>query len=651
MPLIAGAYSQLSPGTPTPILERALSDVYNPVLTYLYRHPEVRLHLYLPGPVLEWFEQNHPEVNMLIADLVKKEQLELLTGAFQQPILHILPVKDRSGQIEATTTFIRKRFGKRSKTVWFFNQIWNPSFVSTMGMCTVDRLLISPYDRLHGILMATEPFVMQDMGKTVEVFPTDEGVDELVADLGAGRIGFKEFSDGLARIGFDEADTYETVMVNLDHLMQACSLNPSLPPVPDLFAMILERYGNGRNEKTELLSTIPMGTIGMHGYLNSGWYGWDSVPVDIDSFNQMFIKYGELNHLYGRLVYLTELSRLFRKNRDVKKRVESLLQKAGCGAAYVFDASGGCYRGSYRKYTYRYLNEAESVLSIHEAVPYPREVDIDFDGRNEIVWLGRNLGVVVDPKGGTLAEINHLPTGWNYGDTFTGYAVESTRLSFPSLRDGSFQRSFNDVFLPSGAQLDHYAKHVVKQTFDAGDIPYTLAVTDRNGNEITARCRFEDLPFGMGTLDLTKRYRLRMHTIVVDFTLGNEGKHRSKGIFGSELNLSVGTRGVHVPMYTVEKSRNRNLAAGRVVSPSLKNIRIPDEVNKTLLSVASDVRFTLHKDDFQVKLATVMGLEVLYGYTQVLPLWDFDLLPGESTSWTIGFRIERRTRPNVAIKR
>jgi hypothetical protein len=45
-----------------------------------------------------------------------------------------------------------------------------------------------------------------------------------------------------------------------------------------------------------------------------------------------------------------------------------------------------------------------------------------------------------------------------------------------------------------------------------------------------------------------------------------------------------------------------------------------------------------------------MGMEVLYEYTQVLPLWDFDLQPEESLEWTIGFRIERRLRVSTANK-
>ena len=52
---------------------------------------------------------------MLINDMVKRKQLELLGGGFYDPILPVIPNSDRSGQIEALTTYLRKHFGKRPR--------------------------------------------------------------------------------------------------------------------------------------------------------------------------------------------------------------------------------------------------------------------------------------------------------------------------------------------------------------------------------------------------------------------------------------------------------------------------------------------------------------------------------------------------------
>lgn len=647
MRLVLGAYSQLSAGTPAPLLERALAAAYKPILTHLYKHPTLRLHLYIPGAVMEWMETNHPEVNMLVADLCKKDQLELLTGGFHQPVFHIIPGKDRSSQIEEMTTFIRKRFSKRARTVWMYNQIWNPTTISALGMCSVDRLVISTHDRLTGILGATGPFVMQDMGKTVEVHPTFEPINEIVHRLAVGALTYRQFCDALGQLRFPSQGDFLTVMIDLDLLLQAQATVPAVPSVAELFIQINDQLASMCNG-TVLLSSVPIGTVDERHYLPAGWYGNDSSLMDVNAFNQVLVKYPELNHVYGKTLYVMELMRLYRKNREVKKRAEHLLSQAMNGAPYTLDPSGGCYRSSYRKYAYKHLNEIERLLSAVEDVPYPRIVDVDFDGQAEHIHSGKNISVTIQSTGGVVSEINYLPSGWNYGDTFTGYAAEAERTTMHSLRDGSFQNSFNDVFMAYDMSVDQYAKHTSKTCFDAGTFRYDLVECDKSGNDTICSVSLEGLPFGIGNVSIEKRYRFRLHTIVVEYAITNSGNQRSRGQFGSELNLSVGTRDNTVQLYTIESNRTHQFPNGKAVVPSMKNVRIADEVNRTFLVLAANMRFTLVKDDYAVKLATVAGLEVLYQHTMVMPVWSFDLAPGESFECTLGFRIERKAVTNKA---
>ena len=644
MRIVLGSYSQLSAGTPAPILERALAEAYKPILTYLYKHPQVNMHLYLSGWTYEWFETNHPEVNMLIADLCKKDQLELLTGGFNQPVFQIISGKDRSTQIEEMTTFIRKRFAKRPRTAWIYNQIWNPSLISALDTCSVERVLISTTERLSEVQGAIEPFVMQEMGKTIEIFPTFEPVNKLVFQLAGGALTYRQFSESLSKISCTPPSDVCTIMINLDQLLEAQSFNASMPSVLDVFVQIAEHLSSDGSQ-TILLGSGASSPCPYRGYLAAGWYGNDSSIVDIGTFNQMFIKYPELNQLYGKLLYVTDLKRLYRKNKESKKRIGLLLEKAMIGSPFILDSTGGCYRSSYRKYIHRYLNETERLLAVHEDVPYPRIVDIDFDGYQEHVRVGKNISTVMHPKGATLSDINHLVTGWNYGDTFTGYSHEVDRVSMHSIPDGSAQRSFNDIFLMLNAKLDQYGKYNQKMCFDTSETEYSIRECDKSGLETLCEATFEKLPFSLGDLIVRKRYKFRLHTIVVEYEISNIGTQRSIGMFASELNLSIGTKSDSANLYTVESNKNRQLPPGKAVIPQLKNVRIVDEINKTYLALASDIRFTLVKEDFGVKLATLSGIEVLYQYTQVMPVWEIDIAPQKTFSCTLAFRIERRIRP------
>jgi hypothetical protein len=649
MPIIVGVYSQLPPGTPPSLLERALGEAYKPILTYIYKNPTLKIHIYLPASILEWFEQNHPEMNMLIADLVKKEQVELISGSYYQSVLQVLQIKDRSSQIEKTTTFLRKRFGKRSKIGWFYNQIWNSSFVSTMALGALDRLIISNYDRLNGCLVATEPYQMVEMGKKIEVFPTNDLIDSAVASLARENITLKEFYEKLEQFKNLEKEKFTTVMINLDLLLQSTAQYEEGPTTVDLFESIIDSVCE--DQQCQLLSSVKFDTIKRRGYLSSGWYGRDSSIVDIKSFNDIFIKYDELNLLYGRFLNAIELTKVFRKNKDIKKRCEHLLLRSSHGGTMVSDPSGGYYRQNYRKLSYRYINEAQKLLNNSTPGTSLIELDVDFDGNKELFWQGKNLSVLFRGKGATIDQINYLPTGWNYGDTFVGYQAEVERLSMLNLEDGTLQSSFNDLFLPYNSAIDSYAKNIEKSAYDCSKNDYLIKYSENNQNELETVFDFENLPFNLDSLRLEKKFSFKTNTIVVEYNLTNTSNNRVKGLFGSEMNLSIGLKeDVEEPVvYTVEKAKNRNLSFGRAVAPNLKNFRLADDINKTILSFATDNRFTLLKDNYSVKCATIMGKERLYQYTMFLPLWEFDLQKQQSLKWTVGFRIERRAR--VAQKR
>ncbi|NCB01829.1 MAG: DUF1926 domain-containing protein [Spirochaetia bacterium] len=638
--MICGVYSQIAPGTPTFILENLLSEVYKPVLTYMYQHPHKQIHLFLSGTVFEWFELYHPEINMLIADLVKKDQIELITGAFYQPLLSLLHPKDRSSHIEATTTFIRKRFGKRPKSMWLFNQMWSPNFVSTMQVCSVDRLLISTYNSNTEQTYQEEPFVMQDIGKTIEVFPINHTVEQAIDLLRSNKITLDELEQSLQQLDFSHNEKVDVVMINLDHMYQASNSNTLKPSPLSIFEKIFAIIENG-NKQTKLLSAFPTSLSNLKkGYLLTGWYGNDSHHQGMSCVNEMLIEHNELLHLYGRLVYVSELARLYKKNKDVRKRVETLIMKSQSGGPFVLDSSGGCYRSEYRQYIYKHLNEAEKLIAQYEGITYPREVDIDFDGYNEVILKSRNLLGVINRKGGVLSELNYLVTGWNYGDTFSGSSKEITRHNLRYLEDGVPQRLFNDVLLPHS--FEDFTQYDKTKAYDTSSHYWTLEVDDK-GEEVSTSLDLEHVPFSIGSVEIKKVYQLKSSSVVIQYTLTNRGPRQSKGIFATEMNISLGQQPVQRQLYTVEKSKNRVLNEDHKIFPNLNNFRISDEYNKTMLSIASDIRFSLYKDESIVDLETMMGKESLYQYSLFLLSCPFDLKSGEFKTWTIGWRIERRT--------
>ena len=113
MKYILGAYSQLPFGSPEEDYEALLSKQLKPLLTLMYQNPTYRLLLRLGSNVFEYLEQKYPEINMLINDLSRKNQLEMLTSSYYDTFINLVPAPERFPQIEKTTTYIRKHFAKK----------------------------------------------------------------------------------------------------------------------------------------------------------------------------------------------------------------------------------------------------------------------------------------------------------------------------------------------------------------------------------------------------------------------------------------------------------------------------------------------------------------------------------------------------------
>ena len=80
-------------------LRGRLSDSYLPFLDVLEGYPEIPFVLHTSGPLLEWLVEQHPEYIARLRRMVEAGRVEILGGGFFEPILTMIPHRDRVGQI------------------------------------------------------------------------------------------------------------------------------------------------------------------------------------------------------------------------------------------------------------------------------------------------------------------------------------------------------------------------------------------------------------------------------------------------------------------------------------------------------------------------------------------------------------------------
>ena len=94
------------------VLEAAARDSYLPFLETLAAFPSIKLTVHFSGWLLQWIAERSPETYALLRELAGRGQVELLGGGMYEPILALLPERDRRGQIEARSSEIRRRIGE-----------------------------------------------------------------------------------------------------------------------------------------------------------------------------------------------------------------------------------------------------------------------------------------------------------------------------------------------------------------------------------------------------------------------------------------------------------------------------------------------------------------------------------------------------------
>ena len=634
MRVLTGAYCQLGHGVPLPAFERVVETVFTPLLTLLHHRREVTLQLSLSIAFIEYLDTSHMPLSLLLADLCRSDKIELLGGTYHQPILNLIGPKDRSNQIEMMTTALRKRFAQRPKNFFSYAQIFSPAYINALNLCCMETVITSVEGTgVGGSGYRDEPYLMQEMGKSVTIIPTNDAVSRAVRDYGAGTITFAALLRRVKEVQQSQTH-FLMAMVNLDQLVQG---GITAGECDELFTLLLDHGSNPVEEILGEEECLPK------GYLPVGWYGHDAERGGLSTINDLLVLDESLAYLYGRYITMVEHARLYKKDKDVRRRLESLIQRASAGTPFLYDAHASMVRPSIRTLLWRTISEMDSILSSLEDHTYVQVADYDLDELEEHLVISKNLSCVIDSKGGSLDELTYLPSLHNYGDAYAlldGMASSHSCLHPP--HSGEKRRLFTDVILKAGTSLEEYDKRDGSTCLDLGRSCYRIEVLDRKATEFRASHTIMEHDLLPGSLELAKHYKVRQNTVFVEITITNLADEQATFIYGCEIPISLSTRSLPVSCMLMDGKKGSMAEESEMVRRGVKTIRVHDEPNSTMISLVCDNRFTLLKEDYTIGCRTTLGDETIYLHTLFMPAFTLDLESGEQKKITLGFRVERK---------
>ena len=184
MKLILGVHNHQPVGNFDHVIADVYAKAYLPFIDRLERHPQIRLCMHHSGPLWEWIEANRPEYLERLAELVRAGRLEILGGAFYEPILTAIPEADRLGQIRMMTEAVRERFGAEVRGMWLAERVWEPQLTASLAAAGVAYVLLDDYHFVQSGLSPAEltagPLQTEELGATVALFPISERLRYLI---------------------------------------------------------------------------------------------------------------------------------------------------------------------------------------------------------------------------------------------------------------------------------------------------------------------------------------------------------------------------------------------------------------------------------------------------------------------------------------
>ena len=127
--LLLGVHAHQPVGNFPEVLEDAHLRCYQPFIRTLYRYPEFHYAIHFSGWLLDYLLRHYPDDMALLREMVARGQAELFGGGDTEPVLAVIPNRDRIGQLTALSDRLEKTLGKRPSGAWLTERVWEATVV------------------------------------------------------------------------------------------------------------------------------------------------------------------------------------------------------------------------------------------------------------------------------------------------------------------------------------------------------------------------------------------------------------------------------------------------------------------------------------------------------------------------------------------
>jgi len=441
------------------VFEEAYNKAYLPFLELLERHSQIRMAKHYTGILFEWIKNHKPDFIPRLRKLVERGQIEMMTGGFYEPIMSVIPYRDKIGQIEKLTDFVKAETGYDPGGMWLAERIWEPHLPKPFAEAGVKYLVLDDSHFKNSGLREEDLcgyFLTEEEGKSVYLFPIAEKLRYTIPfeppENTIEYLRSMATEDGERLVVFaDDGEKFGVWPDTYKHCYEDGWL--------ETFFQALEENSDWINimHPSEALQRIqPLGRI----YLPTSSYRemmeW-AMPTraihEYDAFEdflkekeqhekyKVFVrggfwrnflaKYPESNNMHKKMLQLSRrLEKLEPENHDKPefRKAQNHVWAGQCNCPYWHGVFGGLYLNHLRYATYHEFIQAERLIDGLERSATEnkngwvdvQQFDFDADGYQEILLSNPDLNLYFSLRhGGSLYELDFKPAAINLLDTMT----------------------------------------------------------------------------------------------------------------------------------------------------------------------------------------------------------------------------------------
>ncbi|GKS68516.1 alpha-amylase [Nitrosomonas sp. PY1] len=565
--LLFGVHAHQPVGNFPSVLIDAHLRCYKPFLQVLYRYPDFRFAIHLSGWLLDYLLANYPEDMTLLQQMVARNQVELFGAGDTEPVLAVIPNRDRIGQIQTFSDKLAQKLGQRPQGAWLTERVWESTVIPALADCGIRYVTVDDYHFVCAGKTLTELngyFTTEEGSQKLDLFPISEALrykipfapaEETVAYLES--LGNQTTTHApSAAIYFDDIEKFGIWPETYHWVYEKGWLEQFIQKVLASNIITTQHFSEYHAaERTRGIVYLPtvsyiemnewtLPATAAHAYADltqqaklQGWYEQRKAFLRGGIWKNFFSRYPESNWMHKRMLSLSaRFAKLPIKQQTLEMRQK--LYEAQANDAYWHGMFGGLYLPHLRRAIYNAMLALEAMLDACKSRPKSYVEDTDLDGTQEAYLHNALLQAVVKLDSyASICELDAYALQHNFADTLR----RQTEHYYRKIQDGHCDATHqSNEGIASAHDRISFKHEISAQDILADDHPRRLFVDFVGSHPVAYNSKspvLKNLDFVSHNSPVT----VRKH-----FTLKNNQLHvlyrfddKAKQTFQTQINLAM----------------------------------------------------------------------------------------------------------------